>query len=357
MDRPRAQGLLAASRSGIGLVREGGWWWSGGPRLAVLMALIVIAGGTAGYVIIERWGAWDAFYMTVMTVTTVGYREVHPLSRAGQVFTTALMIAGVGTLFYTASLLMALLVEGELHQRFQRRRLDRMIDNLSNHFILCGFGRMGTIIAEEFQRQGVPFIVVDRVGERVQAALESGFVAVEADASSEDVLKRVGILRARGLVAAVGTDAENVYTVLSARLLKPDLFIVGRAESDDARRKLTRAGADRAISPYQIGALQIAQTALRPAVVDFMQLAISSENLDLNMEQVRIAAQSPLAERSILETNLRQRFGVVVVGIQRADGKMEFNPAPEMVMRAGDHLVVLGRASNLRELERACGVS
>jgi voltage-gated potassium channel len=267
------------------------------------------------------------------------------------------VIGGVGTLFYTASLMMALLVEGELHQRFQRRRVERMIENLSNHFIVCGFGRMGTIIAEEFQRQGAPFLVVDRDGDRVQAALEAGFLAVEADASSEDVLKRAGILRARGLIAAVGTDAENVYTVLSARLLRPDLFIVGRAESEDARRKLQRAGADRAISPYQIGALQIAQTALRPAVVDFMHLATSSENLDLNMEQVRIDTESPLVGHSILETNLRQRFGVVVVGIQRSDGQMEFNPSPETMMRAGDHLVVLGRASNLRELESTCAAS
>jgi voltage-gated potassium channel len=357
MDTPPAWRPFSASRRAGGLARHGVKWWLGGPRLAVLMALVVIAGGTAGYVVIEDWNAWDAFYMTMMTVTTVGYREVHPLSRAGQVFTTAVMVAGVGTLFYTASLLMALLVEGELHQRFQRRRLDRMIDNLANHFIVCGFGRMGTIIAEEFQRQGAPFLIVDRDSDRVQAALEAGFVAVEADASNEDVLKRVGILRARGLIAAVGTDAENVYTVLSARLLRPDLFIVGRAESEDARRKLTRAGADRAISPYQIGALQIAQTALRPAVVDFMQLATSSENLDLNMEQVRIESQSPLAGKSILETNLRQRFGVVVVGIQRADGRMEFNPAPEILMQAGDYLVVLGRATNLRELETTCAAS
>lgn len=332
-------------------------WWFGGVRLAMAMALIVIACGTAGYVLIEGWNAWDAFYMTVMTVTTVGYREVHPLSRPGQAFTMVVMVLGVGTLFYTASLVMALLVEGELHHRWQRRRLDRMIDNLSNHFIVCGFGRMGSIIAEEFHRQHVPFVIVDRDGERIQAALEAGYVAVEADASREEVLKRVGIVRARGFVAAVGTDAENVYAVLSARLLKPDLFIVGRAESEDARRKLTRAGADRVISPYQIGALQIAQTALRPAVVDFMQLATSSENLDLNMEQVQIQPGSSLAGRSLLDTNLRQRFGVVVVGIQRTDGQMEFNPAPEIVMRPGDQLVVLGRASNLRELEATCAAS
>ncbi len=348
---------LAATRKGGKLPQPGVVWWFGGARLAIMMALIVIAGGTAGYVEIEGWNAWDAFYMTIITVTTVGYREVHPLTRAGELFTAALVVSGVGTLFYTASLLMALLVEGELHQRWQRRRLDRMIDNLSRHFIVCGFGRMGSIIAEEFLRQRVPFVIVDRDGERVQAALAAGYMAVEADASSEDVLERLGILRARGLVAAVGTDAENVYAVLSARLLKPDLFIVGRAESEDARRKLTRAGADRVISPYQIGALQIAQTALRPTVVDFMQLATSSENLDLNMEQVRIEPRSPLAGKSILDTNLRQRFGVVVVGIQRADGHMEFNPAPEIVMEPGDHLVVLGRASSLRELETTCAAS
>ncbi len=348
---------VAATRKGGGLTQPGVLWWFGGVRLAIMMALIVVAGGTVGYVLIEGWNAWDAFYMTIITVTTVGYREVHPLTRPGELFTTVLVVSGVGTLFYTASLLMALLVEGELHQRWKRRRLERMIDNLSNHFIVCGFGRMGSIIADEFSRQGVPFVIVERDGERVQAALEVGHPAVEADASSEEVLKRVGILRARGLVAAVGTDAENVYAVLSARLLKPDLFIVGRAESEDARRKLTRAGADRVISPYQIGALQIAQTALRPAVVDFMQLATSSENLDLNMEQVTIEDRSPLAGRSLLDTNLRQRFGVVVVGIQRADGHMEFNPAPEIVMRAGDQLVVLGRASSLRELETSCAAS
>ena len=184
-------------------------------------------------------------------------------------------------------------------------------------------------------------------------AIEAGFLAVEADASSEQVLKRIGIERARGFIAAVSTDAENVYAVLTARLLRPDLFIIGRAETDDARGKLIRAGADRVLSPYLIGGLQLAQTALRPAVVDFVQLATSSDNLELNMEQVRIGEGSSLAGRTILESTLRQRFGVVVVGIQRAAGVMEFNPSPESVMGPGDFLVVLGRATTLRELEAA----
>jgi voltage-gated potassium channel len=212
---------------------------------------------------------------------------------------------------------------------------------------------MGEIIAREFSRQRVAFVVIEREADRMQAAMDQGFLAVEADASSEDVLRRVHIERARGFVAAVSTDAENVYAVLSARLLRPDLFIIGRAETDDARTKLLRAGADRVISPYHIGGLQLAQTALRPAVVDFVQLATSSENLDLNLEQVRISAGSSLDGRSLVEAGVRQRFGVVVVGIRRTDGRMDFNPAPETAMHAGDDLVVLGRAGSLKDLELA----
>src|SRR5206468_12247277 len=183
----------------------------------------------------------------------------------------------------------------------------------------CGYGRIGAIVARQFQRQQVPFVVIDRDPERLHAAMDDGVLAVEADASREDVLKRVGIARARGLIAAVGTDAENVYAVLSARVLRPDLFIVGRAETEDATIKLKRAGADRVISPYQIGGVQIAQSALRPAVVDFMEFATSSDNLELAMEQIPIAARSSLANRTIVDANLRQQYGVIVVGIQRED--------------------------------------
>lgn len=327
-----------------------GW---GGGRLAILLLLIVLAGGTAGYILIEGWEPWDAFYMTVTTVTTVGFREIHELSRAGEAFTVVLVLGGVATVLYTFSLVMALLVEGTFHHRVQHRRLNRMLDNLTDHFIVCGYGRIGSIIAEEFRRQKVPFVVIERNVERLQAALDAGLLAVEADASNEDVLKRVGIERARGFIAAVGSDAENVYAVLSARLLRPDMYILGRAETEDARRKLERAGANRVISPYQIGGQQLAQAALRPAVVDFVQLATGSENLDLSMEQVKIAGDSQLVGRSILDANLRQRFGVVVVGIQRVSGRMEFNPPPEAVMQSGDHLVVLGRTESLKELEAA----
>jgi len=327
-----------------------------GPQLAVMLLLAVVAGGTAGYMVIEGWGAWDAFYMTVTTVATVGFREVHPLSFGGQVFTILLIFCGVGTAFYTVTLLATIIVEGGLHQRFEKRRAARMLEQITNHFILCGYGRIGSIIAAELHQQGVPMAVVERNADRVREAAARGWLALEADASREEVLAKAGIHRARGLIAAVGTDAENVFTVLTARVMRPDLFIIARVESDDAEHKLRRAGADRVISPYQIGATHMVQTALRPAVVDFVQLATSSERLDLSMEQVHITEDSALANRSLVDAGVRQKFGVIVVGIRRAGGAMEFNPPPEAVMHPGDELVVLGKTESVKALEKEKGV-
>jgi len=332
-----------------------GDWFSRvrGPWLAVALLSTVFLCGTLGYMVIEGWPAWDGFYMTVTTITTVGYKEVHPLSRAGEVFTVVVLLAGVGTAFYTFTLLATVIVEGGLAAQFERRRRRRMLDDIRDHFIVCGYGRIGATIVEEFRRQHVPFVVVERDPAMVQAVLEAGGLAVEADASSEDVLTRVGIDRARGLIAAVGTDAENVYAVLTARVLRPDLYIVGRAETEDAERKLLRAGANRVVSPYRIGARELAQTALRPAVVDFFELATRSGSLELAIEQVAIEPGSALAGRSIIDVNIRQKFGLIVVGIQRAGGRMEFNPPGDAVMQAGDQLVVLGRTDGLRDLEIA----
>lgn len=331
------------------------WLPTGGLRLAVALLTTVIAGGTVGYVLIEGWPAWDAFYMTVTTITTVGYREVHELSRAGQVFTVCLLIGGVGTALYTFTLLATTVVEGGLPKQLRQRRHARMLESIKDHFIVCGFGRIGSIIAREFSRRNVPFVIVEREPERVRESLERGFLTLDADASDEHVLEKAGIARARGLIAAVGTDAENVYAVLSARVMRPDLFIIGRAENEDSVRKLKQAGANRVISPYQIGAQHIAQSAISPAVVDFVQLATSSENLELAMEEVTVGERSSLANRSILEANLRQRFGVIIVAIQRQDRRMDFNPEPDASIRAGDTLVVLGRSESLKRLEAEAG--
>ena len=324
---------------------------------ALLILLAITAIGTLGYVVIEGWSVWDAFYMTVISVTTAGYREVHDMSVFGQAWTALVLMVGVATLFYAASLFMAEVVEGEFYKRVETRRFNRMLDQLTNHFIICGYGRIGRVIATEFKRQGIPFIVIDRDPDRVHEIITEGGMAVEADASREAVLQRVGIDRARGLIAAVGTEAENVYTVLTARVLSPNLYIIARIEQADAEPKLLRAGANRVLSPYKLGGIQMAATALRPAVVDFMTLATSSEQLELAAEQVLVSAQSPFVGQSIKDANLRQHFGVIVVAIQRHAGKMEFNPAPEARIAANDQLVVLGHPDQLKALDAAASNS
>jgi voltage-gated potassium channel len=314
---------------------------------------VIVLGGAAGYSRIEGWTFGRALYRTVLAVTTV--ESPAPISRAGKVLTVVLLFAGVGAALYTFTLLATVVVEGGLPKHIEQWRRTHMIETLNDHFIICGYGRIGRIVARQLLRQSVPFVVIERDPEAMHAAIIDGALAVEADASSEDVLRRVGIARARGLIAAVGTDAENVYAVLSARVMRPDLFIVGRAETEDATAKLKRAGASRVVSPYEIGGMQIAQTALRPAVVDFVELATSSGSLELAMEEIPVGVDSGLASRSILDANLRQRFGVIVVGIQRRDLRMEFNPEPDVIIGGGDKLVVLGRPDSLKRLETEAG--
>jgi voltage-gated potassium channel len=323
-----------------------------GPAIAVALLVSVVVLGTIGYSITEQWSPWHAFYVTVLGMMTV---DLPPLSPRGQVFTVVLLSAGIAATLYTFTLLATVVVEGGLPKRLQRRREARMLENIKDHFIICGYGRIGTTVAHQFRRQQIPYVVVERDPDRVHAAIDDGALGVEADASREEILRRVGIERARGLIAVVGTDAENVYTVLTARVLRPDLFIVTRAESEDATQKLKRAGADRVVSPYQIGGMQIAQTAVRPAVVDFVELATNADNLELAMEEIPITGASDLAKKSIVEANLRQLYGVIVVGIQREDRRMEFNPEPDTRIQAGDKLVVLGRPDSLKRLENDAG--
>jgi voltage-gated potassium channel len=332
-------------------------WTLTAPQLAAVLLSIIVLGGTEGYMLIEGWSAWDAFYMTIISLTTVGYREVHPMSRAGEAFTTVLLVGGVGTVLYSFTLLGARVIEGTLHNPWERRRVLHMLEQLENHFIVCGYGRIGAIVVDDFERQGVPYVVIERDPARLQILRDAGRLVVEGDASSEDVLSKAGVARARGLIAAVSTDAENVYAILSARLMQPSLYIIGRAESDESARKLKKAGADRVISPYQIGGLHMAQLALRPAVVEFVQLATSSEFLELSMEQVEVKQEGPLAGQTIIGSNLRQSFGVIVIGIRRASGRMEFNPPSDARMDAGDSLVVLGTNDQLRDLARHAGTA
>jgi voltage-gated potassium channel len=322
-------------------------------RPTLVLLLLVVAGGTIGYVVVEGWSVWDALYMTITTVATVGFREVHPLTPAGQAFTLVLILVGVSTALYAFSAFAAVVVEGGWPKYLEQWRYVRMINHLSDHYVICGYGRIGSIVANEFTRQKTPFVIVDRNPEKVAEANQRGHLAVEGDASREETLKALGIDRARGLVAAVGTDAENVYAVLTARVLKGDLFIIARAEGEESISKLKKAGADRVISPYRIGAVQIAQTALRPAVVDFVEIATSSDNLELSLEEIHIEQGSALAGHPLSEVVQRDKMNVVVVGIQHTHGRMEFNPASSTVLHVGDHLIALGSSQTLKELERA----
>jgi len=318
--------------------------------VAIVLVLLV---GTVGFRLSldEPW--LEAFYRAVVSASLTGIDSV-PDTDGARILTIFMVVAGISIYGYVAAAIVEAIAGGIVTGALAERRRERTIRSLQDHYIICGYGRIGSVVARQFQRQHVPFVVVERDPERMQLAMDDGKLAVEADASREEVLKRVGIDRARGLVAAVGTDAENVYAVLSARVMRPDLFIVSRAETEDAKQKLKRAGADRVISPYQIGAQQMALTALRPPVVDFVQLATSttsSEQLDLAIEQVKIGSGASYAGKSIVDANLRQRFGVVIVGIQRRDGKMDFNPAPDALMQGGDQLIVMGRSDGLKQLE------
>lgn len=324
--------------------------WSKTWVQAVLLLTTIVLMGTGGYMLIEGWSAWDSLYMTVISLTTVGYKEVHPMSRAGEAFTMLVLVGGVGTVLYSFTLIGAHVIETTLHSPWERRRITTMLERVQQHFIVCGYGRIGAILVEEFRRQRVPYVVIERDPERLRALTEAGHLAVEGDSSSEDVLEKAGVARARGLIAAVSTDAENVYTILTARLMQPGLFIIGRAESDESSRKIKRAGADRVISPYQIGGQHMAQLALRPTVVDFVQLATSSEFPELALEQIEVRADGSLAGRTIVGANLRQTFGVIVIAIRRSSGRMEFNPSPDARMDPGDHLVVIGPADRLADL-------
>jgi voltage-gated potassium channel len=307
--------------------------------------------GTLGYAWIEGWSLFDGLYMTVITLTTVGYEEVHPLSTAGRVFTILLLLGGVATFFYAAAELIRVVISGEVRTALGRQRMASRLAELRNHLIVCGFGRMGRLTCARFSAHRIAFVVID-----TQADLLADFdllhgIALHGDATSDEVLREAGVERARALVAVTGSDADNLYITMSARLLNDKLFIVARAEDERAEQKMLRAGANRVVSPYVIGGGRVAEAVLRPTVVDFIELATRTEHLALQIEEVQIAPGSRLAGASVRDSQIRQDLGLIIVAIKRAAGEMEFNPAPDAVMAAGDILITLGPRQQLDALE------
>ena len=319
-------------------------------RLVQVLILIgfIISFGTAGYIFIEGWSFLDALYMTVTTLTTVGYREIRELSDAGRWFTIILIIGGVGTMLYALSTGARFMLEGELQEIYGRRRLEKKMKELKDHYIICGYGRMGKIIVKELKDERVKFVVIEK--DPVIHEKEEAFV-IAGDATQDEILKEVGIERAKGLITVLSTDAENLYVVLSAKGLNPHLFIVARAGEEGSEQKLLRAGADRVISPYHIGGLRIAHTVLKPAVVDFIELATKSGNIDLQLEEITIPDLSDYSGLSLDQCGFGKELGVIIVGIKKPTGDMKFNPTYLTLIEPGDTLIALGEVSKLKVLE------
>src|SRR5271157_336350 len=316
-----------------------------------LAMLTTLATGTVGFTLIDHYPPFDAFYMTLITMTTVGYGEIHPLSHAGRIFNSVLIIFGVTTIFIAIGAMTQTIVELELGDLVGKRRKKHMIDKLKDHFIICGYGRVGRGAAEELLHAGVPFVVVDIDPTRVERAMMAGLLAVAADSTHDDVLRQVGIERARGLVAALATDADNLFVLLSAKGLNPRIFVATRAAEEGAEEKMRRAGADAVYAPYAITGHRLAQSMLRPHVVQFLDFTTKDIGQDIAIEQVRVADTSEMVSRSIRDMQLGRDLGVIVMAIRNRDGRMLFNPPADTAVRAGDYLIVMGRREMLRTLE------
>lgn len=316
--------------------------------------LFVVATGVAGYSLIEGWDLFDSLYMTIITITTVGFKEVHPLSDGGRAFTMVLALLGLGIVLYIVTAGARVVIEGEFQQFLGRRKVEKKIKNLRGHYIICGFGRMGRIIAREFSSNGLEFVTIEK--EPLPEALaDSRTLFMQGDATRDEVLLEAGITSAAGLVTVLPTDAENLYVVLTAKGLNPGLRVVARAGEEGSEQKLLRAGADRVVSPYHIGGLRIAHSVIKPAVVDFIEFATKSGNIELQMEEVPVQEGSSVEGRSLDESGIGRELGVIVVAVKRPGEEMKFNPTYRSVLKRGDVLIALGEAQRLKELEAMAG--
>jgi voltage-gated potassium channel len=317
---------------------------------ALLLAMLTV--GTLGFELIEGYSWFNAFYMTLITISTVGYQELKPLSHAGRIFNSFVIFFGVSSMFFAVGAMTQTLIELGLEDSFGRRRTKRMIDRMENHFIICGFGRVGRSAANELRRAGAPFVVVDRSEERVNGATQAGMVAMLADATRDEMLRAAGINRARGLITALAKDADNLFVILSAKTLNPGLTVVTRAAEEEAEEKLRRAGADTVFAPYSTTGHRLAQALLRPHVSQFLEFATKNVGLDVAIEQVRVAPETLLVSKTLRELQAQRELGVILLAIRRANGEMIFNPAADLEINAGDFLIVMGEQRSLQNFEQ-----
>jgi voltage-gated potassium channel len=317
--------------------------------LAVIVGCMVV--GTAGYIVIEPgWRLLDALYMTVITLTTVGFREVQPLADAGRIWTMVLSIVGVGLIFGTVGIVAEYLVVEATSGRREAERMVQAVNKLSGHYILCGYGRVGLTVARELVHSGLKVVVIDILPESLARARREGFLEVEGDATEEATLRAAGIERARGLITTIDSDAHNVYVILSARAMNPDLFVVARANTEDSEARLMQAGASRVVSPYTMAGHRLAELAVRPRVVDFIDAALSHGELAFSMEEVEVVAGGSTVGSTVAA--LRDS-GVFVLAIVTGERSYEANPPADRILVAGETLVVSGSVARLRELRGA----
>jgi voltage-gated potassium channel len=317
---------------------------------SLTLIIIVLLSGTAGYYFIEGWNLFDSLYMTVITLSTVGFHEIEPLSKAGKAFTIGFIFFSLSVVAYAVNYGVKAIFEGEFQEVFGRRKLKKTLESLENHYIVCGYGRMGRVICNELKLKGIPFVIVEKEAQELD--VDDDVIVTYGDATRDELLKSVGIEKAKGLISVLDSDAQNLYVVLSARGLNKDLFIVARANEEGADYKLTRAGADKAVSPYHIGGLRIAHTILKPTVVDFLELTAKAGNMEIQIEEVVVEEASSLAGKTIKEADIRAKNWVVIVALKREKGKILFNPRADTRIEVGDKVAVIGEPEHFSQFEK-----
>jgi voltage-gated potassium channel len=322
---------------------------SSGRPLGLLVALLtlLVCFGTFGYMLLEGFSFLDGLYMTIITLTTVGFGEVRPLGPGGRVFTIFLIFSGAGFVAYNLAFFTRLLLDGNLLERYRRRQVNKLIEQLTDHFIICGYGEMGQIIVRMLLEQQIPVVVLEIADDVTARLSERDILHIRADATEEESLLAAGIQRARGLVTVINKDTDNVFIVLTARDLNRDLFICSRASTSGTEKKLIKAGADRVVSPYASGAVRIAHNILRPTVTDFLELALSGEGMELSMEEFAVPEGAAIVGKMLIDSGIRYEFNLIVVAIKRLDGRMIYNPSPQETFEAGDILIIIGPRDNL----------
>jgi voltage-gated potassium channel len=318
--------------------------------ISIVLSTVIVILGTIGYMLIEGWGILDALYMTVITISTVGYREVHDVGLPGRIFSIFLIFSGVGFTMYVAAAVVQFMVEGRIRIIMGRRRLDYKIDHLKNHYIVCGYGRIGRVLCHNLRRGPFKLVIIEKDPDQIPVMEEDGMLYVSGEATDEGNLLKAGIQRAKGLIAVLATDTDNVFLVLTARQLAPDLTIVARASQEASKSKLKAAGADTVESPYEIGAASMAHRIIRPTVTSFLDLAFAHQRKDIQMEEIPVGASSELANVMLKDSGIRQNYNLIIIAVKKPDGSMLFNPSFETVIHSEDTVIAVGEVDNLQRL-------